>query len=247
MLSSGLIRPSQCPFSSRVLLVWKHDGSWRFCVYYKALIQKTIEDKFPIPVINELLDELHGASVFVRSGYHYACVHPNDDEKIAFRIHDRHYELLVMPFGITNAPTIFQGLMNDIFRPYLSKFVLIFFNDILVYSSSKEVHLTHLLLTLEILRRHKLSAKKSNCCFGKSRIEYLGHLIFEQGVEADSCKIVVMLTWPLLETLKALKWFLGLTSYYRRFVRNYGLIAAPLTFMLKKNAFQWIEEARNSS
>lgn len=204
----------------------KNDGGYWLCVDYRALNALTVKDKFPIPTVDELLGELKGSIIFskldLRSGFHQIRIHPTDTEKTVFRTHQGHFEFMVIPFGLTNAPTTFQSLMNSVFQKYLRKFVVIFFDDILIYSPSLGEHIMHLRKVFETLRENQLLAKLSKCSFGQKTIGFLGHIISEIGVQPDPNKISTMIDWQTPKTLKMLRGFLGLIGYYRRFIKGYA-------------------------
>lgn len=214
---------------------------------YRALNALTIKDKYPIPIVDELLEELKDSTIYskldLRSRFHQIRVNPNHTERTTFRTHQGHFEFLVMPFGLTNAPTTFQSVMNSIFSMYMRKFVIVFFDDILVYSSSVEVHVNHLKIVFELFRKNKLLEKLSKCSFGRDSMSFLGHIIAGDGVHPDHEKIKAMVGWLQPKTLKMLRGFLGLTGYYRRFIKEYASIASPMTDLLRKDNFKWGDEA----
>ncbi|KAJ9512208.1 hypothetical protein QJQ45_012759 [Haematococcus lacustris] len=228
LLAKGYIRPSTSPFGSAVLFVRKKDGSLRLCVDYRALNQLTIKNRYPLPRIDDLLDQLAGARVFskidLKSGYHQIRVAEADIHKTAFRTRYGHYEYTVMPFGLCNAPATFQRLMNDIFRPHLDQFVLVYLDDILIYSRSEAEHLEHL---------RTLYANLSKCAFFLPSMDFLGHIISAAGIHPDPAKIRAMVEWPVPRNLNDLRSFLGSANYYRRLIHHHAHLILPLTNLLK--------------
>ncbi|MCH90079.1 gag-pol polyprotein, partial [Trifolium medium] len=193
LLEKKFIRPSVSPWGAPVLLVKKKEGSMRLCIDYRQLNKVTIKNKYPLPRIDDLMDQLMGACVFnkidLRSGYHQIRVKAEDISKTAFRTRYGHYEYSVMPFGVTNAPGVFMEYMNRIFHPFLDKFVVVFIDDILIYSKSEEEHVEHLRIVLEVLREKKLYAKLSKCEFWLKEICFLGHVISSGGIAVDPAKV----------------------------------------------------------
>ena len=207
----------------------------------------TIKNKYPLPRIDDLFDQLQGAQMFskidLRSGYHQLKVKAEDIEKTAFRTRYGHYEFLVMPFGMTNAPAAFMDLMNRVFQSYLDDFIVVFIDDILIYSKDREEHENHLRTTLQILREKKLYAKLSKCEFWLDSVAFLGHVINKDGVSVDPQKIEAVVDWPRPTNVTEVRSFLGLAGYYRRFVKDFSKLAMPLTQLTQKNVpFDWNEQ-----
>ncbi|GJR41290.1 putative reverse transcriptase domain-containing protein [Tanacetum coccineum] len=229
----GFIRPSSSPWGAPVLFVKKKDGLFRMCIDYRELNKLTIKNRYPLPRIDDLFDQLQGAQYFskidLRSGYHQLRVREEDIPKTAFRTRYGHFEFTVMPFGLTNAPAVFMDLMNRVCKPYLDKFVIVFIDDILIYSKSKEEHEVHLKLILELLEKEKLFGKFLKCEFWLQEVHFLGHVVNSEGIHVDLSKIKAMKNWKPLKTLTKIRSFLGLAGYYRRFIINFLKITKPLT------------------
>ena len=251
LLSKGFVKTSTSLWGAPVLFVKKKDGSLRLCIDYRQLNKVTIRNQYPLPRIDDLFDQLQGAKVFskidLRSGYHQLKVRREDVPKTAFKTRYGHYEFLVMPFGLTNAPAAFMDLMNRVFGPYLDKFVIVFIDDILVYSSSKEEHAEHLRIVLQNLREHQLYAKFIKCQFWLDRVAFLGHVVSAEGISVDPQKIEAIVDWKPPTNAIEVRSFLGLAGYYRKFVEGFSKIATPLTKLTRKEEkFIWSEACQNS-
>jgi transposase InsO family protein len=240
LLRLGLIEPSSSPYGAPVLFVQKKDGTLRMCVDYRQLNKLTVRDRYPLPRIDELLDQLAGCTVFssldLQSGYHQIRITDSDVEKTAFTTPMGHFQFKVLCFGLTNAPATFQRVMNRVFGPYIGKFVLVYLDDILIMSRTPEEHVEHLRIVLSLLRKHKLYAKLSKCEFARASLKFLGHVVGAGTVSVDPVKIAVIRDWPLPRNVSELRGFLGLANYFRRFVRNYSLVTAPLTDLTSDQA-----------
>ena len=227
-----------------MLFVKKKDGSMRMCIDYRALNAITVKNKYPLPRVDELFDRLQGAKYFtkidLRSGYHQIRIHPESVEKTAFRTRYGHFEFLVLPFGLTNAPATFMHLMHQIFRPFLDTFVLVFLDDILIFSQTLEEHRRHVETVLTTLRDNQLYAKQSKCELFQTSVEFLGHIIDRDGVHMMADKVKAITDWPPLRNVEEVRSFLGTIGYYRRFIRMFSAVAEPISRLLSKDvAFHW--------
>ncbi|KAL0556775.1 hypothetical protein IC582_005291 [Cucumis melo] len=251
LLDKGFIRPSVSPWGAPVLFVKKKDGSMRLCIDYRELNKVTVKNRYPLPRIDDLFDKLQGATVFskidLRSGYHQLRIKDEDVPKTAFRSRYGHYEFIVMSFGLTNAPAVFMDLMNRVFREFLDTFVIVFIDDILIYSKTEAEHEENLRMVLKTLRDNKLYAKFSKCEFWLKQVSFLGHVVSKDGVSVDPAKIEAVTGWTRPSTVSEVRSFLGLAGYYRRFVENFSRIATPLTQLTRKGApFVWSKACEDS-
>lgn len=250
LLDKGFIRPSKSPYGAPVLFVRQPDGDgWkmRMCVDYRALNKLTIKNRYPLPLISESLDRLRGATIFSKldlaKGYHQIRIAEDDIPKTAFRTRYGHYEYTVMSFGLCNAPATFATLMNNVLRDYLDKFVVVYLDDILIYSSSLDEHEEHIRAVLTKLREHKLYGKPSKCELFCKEVKFVGHIVSEDGISTDPKKTRAVRDWSPPKNVSDLRSFLGFCNFYRRFVKDYSKIARPLTDMTKKKIpWQWADE-----
>ncbi|WVZ75483.1 hypothetical protein U9M48_023529 [Paspalum notatum var. saurae] len=232
-LDKGFIRPSSSPWGCPALFVEKKDrGGKRLCVDYGPLNAITVKNKYPIPHIDIPFDRLAGAKIGLLSDKN----REEDIPKTAFSTGYGLYEYLVMSFGLTNAPAFFMYMMNSVFMNELDKFVVVFIDDILIYSKNEKEHEEHLRVVLTRLREHKLYAKFSKCAFWLKEVGFLGHILSEKGVAVDPSKVKDVLNWKQPETVTEIRSFLGLAGYYRRFIKDFSKIAKPMTSLTKKNA-----------
>jgi hypothetical protein len=244
LMDKGFIHPSSSPWDCPALFVKKKDQSLRLCVDYRPLNAVTIKNKYPLPRIDIFFYQLAGAKVFskidLHSGYHQIKIRPEDISKTAFSTRYKLYEYLVMSFGLTKSLAHFMYLMNSVFMPELDKFVVVFIDDILVYSKNEEEYEQHLQIILQRLRDHQLYAKFSKCAFWLKEVPFLGHVISVEGIAVDPSKVQEVLDWKFPRSVTQIHSFLGLAGYYRRFIPNFSKIAKPMTKLLEKEAkFKW--------
>jgi hypothetical protein len=231
--------------------VEKKDGTRRMCIDYRSLNEVMIKNKYPLPRIEDLFDQLRGANVFskidLRSGYHQLRIRPSDIPKTTFITKYGLYEFSVMSLSLTNAPAFFMNLMNSVFMDYLDKFVVVFIDDILIYSQSEEEHVNHLKMVLQRLREHQLYAKLSKCELWIDEVLFLGHIINKEGLAVDPKKVADILNWKAPTDARGIKSFIGMAEYYRRFIEGFSKIAKPMIALLgNKDEFKWTQKCQEA-
>lgn len=250
LLELGYIDPSTSPYGAPVLFVLKKDGSLRMCIDYRALNQATISNAYPLPRIDDLLDQLSGSHYFtsldLTAGYHQLPLCPSDIEKTAFRTPFGTYQYKVLPFGLKNAPSVFQRTMNKLLHKYIGKCVLVYLDDILIYSPTAELHLQHLTEILDLLQANKFFCKLKKCTFFAKELKYLGYIVNEQGIKPDPAKVEAILKWQPPKNIHELRQFLGMTNQFHRFIQGYATLTLPFNHLLSSKAGAWGEEVWTS-
>ena len=250
LLNIGFIRLSTSPWGALILFVKKHDETLRLCTDYRLLNRVTVKNKYPLPRIDDLFDQFRGSKCYTKidlhTGYHQLRIREKDISKTAFRTRNGHFEYTVMPFGLTNAPAAFMDLMHRVFRPYLDQFVIVFIDNILIYSWTHEEHERRLTIVLQTLREHKLYAKMSQCEFWMKEVKFLGHVVSEQGVAVDPSKIEAVMKWEPPKNVTEVRIFLGLAGYYKRFLEGFSKIVMPISSLTKKGENSlWTQECEH--
>lgn len=241
LLEKGFIRPSCSPYGAPVLFVPKKEpGQFRMCIDWRMLNKQTIKNKYPLPRIDDLLERLHGSKYWSKldlaQGYYQVRIREKDIHKTAFQTRYGLYEFTVLGMGLCNAPATFMRVMNDALRPYLDEFVLVYLDDILIFSKTEEEHLEHVRLVLDVLRKEKLYASPKKCEFGRTTIKFLGHTLTPKGITPEDTKVELIKNWPIPKTVSDLRSFLGLANYYRTFVKHFAHKAAPLNDLVKNGS-----------
>ncbi len=248
-VTKGFIRPSTSPASAGFFFVKKKDGGLRPCIDYRGLNEITVKFRYPLPLVPSALEQLRQAKYFTKldlsCAYNFIQIKDGDEWKTAFSTSTGHYEYLVMPFGLSSSPSVFQSFINDVFHDMLNRWVIVYIDNILIYSNSLEEHTQHVRSVLECLIQYQLYAKAEKCKFDRTSTSFLGYIISHEGVAMDESKFRAVLKWPQPRTVKELQWFLGFTNFYRRFIRNFSTVAAPLTTMTKRSTSRltWSAEA----
>ncbi len=251
-LAKGFIRPSTSPASAGFFFVKKKDGGLRPCIDYRGLNENTVKFRYPLPLVPAALEQLRQAKYYtkldLRNAYNLIRIREGDEWKTAFSTPSGHYEYLVMPFGLANSPSVFQAFMNDIFCDMLDRWVIVYIDDILIYSDTQEEHVRHVRSVLKRLLQHQLYVKAEKCEFHQTNTSFLGYVISQDGMSMDDKKVQAVLDWPQLQMVKELQRFLWFVNFYRHFIRNFSSIASPLTAMTKRNTSRlvWSSEALQS-
>jgi hypothetical protein len=250
-LEAGWIEKAQSPFGAGVLFAKKKDGSFRLCIDYRSLNKLTIKDKYPLPRIEECLDEMQGSERFTKldlaSGYHQVRMHPADIQKTAFQTKYGSFQFRVLPFGLCNAPATFQRLMNTVLSPYLNRCAKAYLDDVVIHSRNAEEHVEDLRRILQLLRENQLFCQLKKCEFDKPEIEFCGFRISKEGIRPQTEKVKLIKAWPTPKNQTDIRAFLGFCGFYRRFIKNFAKIASPITELLQKEkTWEWGDEEQHS-